>query len=258
MSGSVQFRLNAESVRWLVLLPRWSLLVAFASLALAAVLIGAVGLRASDLAQGPEYIELLQAVRSPTLYRLGWMIDAFVWLLIGGSLMILGHILHRQSPIIATLIVISGIAQVIGFLGTLTRLHGTLDLALVYSMSTIDQRYAILDEYSDLWRVIMSYFLVPLFFSGVGYLLAARKYFTLVGFPRWLAAWFAIPGLLAFTQFSVVALGMPKVEALNYIGVGFGNIALNSTVAFVLWQPSRNLITSLSTFEEIHIYDGIC
>jgi hypothetical protein len=211
---------------------------------------GVLGQQASDMAQGSENIELFQAVRNPAMYRLGWMIDAFIWLLIGGSLFILGCILRLRFPIVATFITISGIAQLIGFLGTLIRLHGTLDLALAYSATSTDQQYAILNDYNDLWCVIKAHFHVPLLFSGLGYLLAARSYSTLKGFPQWLAAWLAIPGLLGLTQFVIIGFGWPKMDVLNYIGVGLGNIALNIAIAIVLWQPSKTLMGDLSTHSD--------
>ena len=77
---------DAEVAVWLRLLPRWSLTVGLATLLLPIVLFGGIGQEAGDTAHGLEYVELLQAVRSPVLFRIGWIIDALIWLLIGGSL----------------------------------------------------------------------------------------------------------------------------------------------------------------------------
>ena len=68
----------AESARWLRFLPRWSLAVGLFTLALPITIFGGIGFIATDSALGSDYIELLQAVRTPAMFRLGWTIDAII------------------------------------------------------------------------------------------------------------------------------------------------------------------------------------
>src|SRR5258707_14034228 len=96
------------SARWLVFLPRWSLVAGLVILALPIVIFGGIGKLASDNALGAEYAELLQAVRSPGMYRLGMTLDAVGWLMIGGSLLTLAGILRRPAPLRANLIAARG------------------------------------------------------------------------------------------------------------------------------------------------------
>ena len=142
------------------------------------------------------------------------------WPLIGGILLILGGILRRHSPISAVFIGVCWIAQLIGFLGALIRVPGTSDLAIVYAFANPDQQLTILNSCTDLYRLINSHYHVAVLFSGVGYLLAAVSFFSLKGFPRWIAAGMAIPGLLGLVQFVIVALGLPFYRPLNFIGIG--------------------------------------
>ena len=174
------------------------------------------------------------------------MIDAIVWFLIGGSLLALGGSVRSHAPIAAVFIGVSGIAQLVGMLGGLLRLHGTTDLALAYASAAPDQQQAVLNSYLDLWRVIDSHFHVGVLFSGVGFSVAAWSFFSLEGFPSWLAAGLAIPGLLGLAQFLIVALGLPFSRPLNLVGVGLGNVALNFAIAGALWHPSRTLICAVS------------
>jgi hypothetical protein len=237
--------IELEPVRWFMLLPRWSLIVALFTLTLPVLILVVIGQQPDDIALGLEYVELLQAVRSPIAFRLGWAVDAIIWLLLGGSLLIMGGSLRRKDPIMAVMIGVSGIAQLIGFLGTLIRLQGTMDLALIYSSVSPDQQGAVLNSYLDLWRIIRPHFSVPLLFSGLGFLLAAHCFFTVRSFPRWLAIWIAIPGILGISQFIITMVGLPKLEMLNFIGVGLGNIGLNLAIAIILWRPSDSIYAAL-------------
>ena len=72
-----------EPFRWLHFLPRWSLIVALATLALAIVFMVGLGQHTSDNTLGAEYTELLQAVRIPGIFRALWTIDALIWLMLG-------------------------------------------------------------------------------------------------------------------------------------------------------------------------------
>jgi hypothetical protein len=242
----VQHRqIEPEPTRWFRLLPRWSLMVAVFTVALSVLILVFIGQQPQDSALGPEYVELLQAVRSPIAFRLGWTVDAIIWLFLGGSLLIMGGSLRRKAPIMAVIIGVSGIAQLIGFLGTLMRLQGTMDLAITYSSATPDLQGAVLNSYLDLWRIIRSHFSVPLLFSGLGFLLAAYCFFTVRGFPRWLAIWMAIPGILGLSQFIIMLAGLPKLHVLNLIGVGLGNIGLNLAITIALWRPSNSIYSAL-------------
>jgi hypothetical protein len=240
---------EVEVSPWLEFLPKWSLTLALATLSLPIVLVVAVGQESGDTVHGLAYIELLQAVRSPVLFRIGWIIDALIWLLIGGSLIILGILLRRRNPVISMFIQISGLAQLIGFLGTLIRLSGTLDLAGTYIVAPVNEQIVILHGYDILWRVIEPHLQVPLLFSGIGYALAAYGYFAVKGFPKWLAIWLLVPGLLGLTQFVIIVSGLPKLNILNYLGVVLGNIALNAAIAIALWHPSKELFFALSANE---------
>ena len=60
-------QINDVSTRWLLFLPRWSLVAGLVILALPIVIFGGVGQQPSDNAFGEEYAELLQAARSPAM-----------------------------------------------------------------------------------------------------------------------------------------------------------------------------------------------
>ena len=241
------FEQNAsEPVRWLRLVPRWSLMVALVTAAIPIVLFGAVGQQASDNALGTEYVELLQALRNPGMFRLGWSLDAVVWLLIGGSLLALAGILRRHAPIRAILIAACGMAQLMGTLGGFIRLNGTSDIAALYATASPERQAVLLDSYLNLWRVINSHYHVAVFLLGPGFLLAAWSLFSLRGFPRWLAAWVVLPGMLALAQFVLVAAGSPFSRPLNILDAVVGNFALNLALAVALWRPSTTLVTSVA------------
>jgi len=236
----------AEPVRWLRLLPRWSLVAGFVILALPVVLFGGVGQQASDNALGADYAELLQAIRSPGMYRLGTTLDAVGWLMIGGSLLILAGILRRHAPRRATFIAACGIAQLTGSLGGFMRLNGISDLAVHYANTAPNQQAILLESYLNLWRVINSQFHAGNLLQGAGFLLAAWAVFSLSGFPRWLAIGLALPGLLPLVQFILVAAGAPFSLSLIIFHVIVGTVALDFAMAIALWRPSPKLVSAVA------------
>ena len=215
------------------------------TLTLPLVLYGGVGQQAADTALGAAYVELLQAVRSPGMYRVGWTLDALVWLMIGGSLLTLAGILRSHAPIQSIFIATCGIAQVTGSLGSFLRLNGISDLAARYATTALDQQAVLRESYLNLWRVINSCYHVGILLQGVGFLLAASGVFSLRGFPRWLAVWLALLGVLAVVQFILVAAGTPFSRPLNIFGVIVGNVALNIALAIALWCPSPTLVAAI-------------
>lgn len=235
----------AEAVRWLRFLPRWSLLVGLATLTLPIVFVVGIGQQDSDDALGAIFVELLQAVRSPGMFRLGWTLDAIVWLLIGGSLLTLAGTLRRHAPVRGGFIAACGVAQVIGAAASLLRLNGIGDLAGLYAAAATAEQALYLSAHLNLWRVINALNHTGVLLQGTGFLLAAWAAFSLRGFPRWLAAWLALPGILSVVQFVLVAAGAPFWRPLNILGL-VGNIALNFAMAVSLWRPSSTLVSAVA------------
>jgi len=237
---------DSETTRWLRLLPRWSLVAGLVILALPVVIFGGVGQQASDNVLGAEYAELLQAIRNPGMYRVGMTLDAVGWLMIGGSLLILAGILRRHAPIRAIFIAACGIAQLTGSLGGFMRLNGISDLAVHYATAAPDQRAVLLESYLNLWRVVNSQFHAGNLLQGAGFLLVAWAVFSLSGFPRWLAIWLALPGLLPLVQFILVAAGTPFSLPLIIFHVIVGTVAMNFAIAIALWRPSPTLVSAVA------------
>lgn len=239
-------QINAVATRWLRFLPRWSLVAALVILALPIVIFGGVGQQPSDNALGAEYAELLQAARSPAMYRLGMTFDALGWLMIGGSLLTWAAVLSRRAPIQAVFIAACGIGQLTGVLGGFMRLNGVSELAKLYTAALPEQQTIVLRSYLDLWAVINSHFHAGNLIQGVGFLLVAWAAFSLTGFPRWLAVWLALPGLLPLVQFVLVAAGAPFSLPLIIFHVMVGVVALNFALAVALWRPSLKSVSAVA------------
>jgi hypothetical protein len=235
-----------EPVRWLRFLPRWSLIVGLVSLTLPFVFIGGVGQQASDSALGAVYVELFQAVRSPVIYRVGWIIDAIIWLMLGGNLVALAGILRFHAPIKATFITICGIAQLFGTLGSFMRLDGISDIAAHYATASSNQQVILREFYLHLWRTIDASNYIGVGLQGVGFLLVAWGVFSLRGFPRWLSIWLVLPGSVAIVQFILFITGASYLFVLNIIGLIGGNIALNIAITLALWRPPITLISAVA------------
>ncbi len=240
-------RTNTIYVPSLRFLSRWSLLTALVVVALFVVFFGGIGMSASDSTLGQQYTELMQAVRSPVLYRIFTIFDALGWLIIGGSLVVMAAFASPHAPTQAALIVACGAGQLIGSLGGFMRLDGITDLAARYAASTPDQQAAVLQSYLDLQRIIGAHFHAGNLIQGVGFLLVAVATFSLVGFPRWLAVWFAVPGLLPLIQFGIVAAGSAFLFPILLLHLIIGIFGLHIALALTFWRPSSALVSRLSS-----------
>jgi len=236
----------AEPLGWLRFLSRWSLVVGLVVLALPLLYFRGAAQQSSGSPLGAEYAELMQAIRSPALYRMTWIFDALIWLMIGITLLALAGILRRHAPMRASFIGACGIAQFTGSVAGFVRLTGISGLAAHYPSAVPDQQAVLLQSYLNLWPVINSLYLVGTLLQGVGFLLAAWGVSSLRGFPRWLAIWLALPGLLAVLQFIIVTAGAPFSRPLNFIAVVVGTFGLNLAIAVGLWRPSSTLASAVA------------
>lgn len=239
---------EAEPVRWLRFLPRWSLLLAIAALSLPIAFVAGLGQHAADQARGPLYVELLQAARSPSMFRLAWTIDALIWLMLGVSLLTFAGLLRRHVVILAPIIAGCGVAQLFGAYGSFLRLDGISDLAVAFAAAPAEHQILLEESYLALARIIDAANHLGVLLQGLGFLLVAGSLFSLRGFPRWLAVWLFVPALLSITQFGLFLTGAPYQFVLNLIGLVGGNIALNFAIALALWRPSSALVEAVAGF----------
>ncbi len=135
---------NDQTEYWLRFLSRWALVTGLAGAALLVVFIGGIGFSPSDTALGSEYTELMQAVRSPVLYRAAMMLDASGWALMAGVLLKVAMIVRQQAPIRAVLIAACAVGLVSGVLGGFMRLIGVSQLASMYAAATSSQQSGVL------------------------------------------------------------------------------------------------------------------
>ena len=235
-----------EPLRWLKFLPRVAVFNASGAIILSIAFMAGIGQQTSDEALGLEYVELLQAIREPVLFRTAWIIDAIIWIMIGITLLSISGILRYQAPLKARFISVCGGMQAFGALGSFLRLDGISDIATRYILAPSNHQAELLDSYLELGRVINSANHLAVFFQAIGYLLAAWALYSLRGFPRWLAAWFWLPGLLSIAQFGIFIAGAEYLFLINVLGLIGGSIALNIATAIALWRPGKELISTLS------------
>lgn len=226
-----------ETARWLRFLARWALVMVLLGLGLVIVDLGGIGFAASDNALGAEYAELLQAVRAPGLYRLAMTFDTSGWLMMGGGLVILAGIVWQRSPIRALLIAACGVGALTGILGGAMRLVGISDLATHYASATTTQQAGLLQAMLALHETIGAFFVAGNFLVGAGYLLVASVAFELAAFPRWLASWFVLAGVLSLVQGTTSALGAFSFLILLPTVI-IGVLGLHAALAVTFWHPS--------------------
>jgi len=196
-----------QTERWWRFLSRWALVAGLAGVGLLVVYIGGVGIAPSDAALGPEFTELMQAVRSPALYRVATLLDALGWALMAGVLLSVAMIVRHYAPIRAVLIAACAIGLISGVLGGFMRLVGLSQLAGMYAAATPAQQSGVLAATLTLENVIAANFAAGDLLAGVAFVLAAWSLAAIAGFPRWLALWLGLVGILSLVLFVVAATG---------------------------------------------------
>ncbi len=207
----------------------------------------AAGAAAGDNTLGREYAGLWQAVRSPVVYRLAWVSESLSWLMVGATLIIFGGLFARRAPIRAACIAVCGIGQLLGSLGAFL-LSGVSDLATRYANAAPNQQAALLQSFLDLQAAIHSPFTVGILLQGAGFLTVAWVAWEWMRFPRWLAVWLAIPGLIGLVLFVLGATDAPSalvilILVLHDIGLMSAHVA----VAVTCWRPSASPVSEAST-----------
>jgi len=232
---------NHLAARLLTLLSRWSLATALMILVTMFLYMG-VGFSATDSALGPEYAELMPAVRSPVLYRLQTLSEGLYWLLIGGTLIIFAGTFTRRAPIRAGFMAACGIGQLTGALGSFMRAHAISDIAARYAIAAPNQQAALLQSLLDLDRVIEPHYTLSTLCLGAGFLLVAGVAWKWSGFPRWLAVWLGIGGVLGLVLFGLRAAGSLSALVLPAILVDVMVLLVQYVaLAIALWRPSSHL-----------------
>jgi len=167
-----------------------------------------------------DFVELIAATKVPGLFRLTMVLDASVWLAIGGFLVAFAILFSRKLPAFSVVIAASGvIALVSGFAGAFIRLEGTLHLAASYLAASESGHAAILQSFLDLQSTINAHFDAGSWIYAIAYLIVASLIWKQADFPRWiaipltLAAVFTLTGnlmtlILGESQFVVFFLAL--------------------------------------------------
>lgn len=229
--------MSSDTGRWLRFLSRWALVTVLMSLGLFAVFFGGIGFQPSDNALGAEYTDLMQAVRSPAFYRLFTVFDALSWLMMGGTLLALASVIRSHGPIRAALIAACGIGMLTGVLGGFMRLVGIGALATQYAAALPTQQSALLPSALALYEIISAHFVAGDLLHAAGCLLVASAAFALPAFPRWLAGWFILAGILDMLQGTTSGLGAFFFPVL-LLTVVVGVMGLHVAIAVAFWRVS--------------------
>jgi hypothetical protein len=234
------------TARLSLLASRWSLVTALLILASNAFYLAA-GSAATDNALGQGYAALRQAIHSPVLYRLAWASESLAWLMIGGTLIIFAGLFAHRAPICAACIAVCGIGQLLTSLGAFS-LSSVSGLATRYATAAPNQQAALLQSFLDLQGLTHSAYAVGCLLQGVGFLLVAWVAWEWMGFPRWLAVWLAIPGLLGLGYFVVSATDAPSAFVFPIIILDvIGLIGVYVAVAVTFWRPLSTLASGVTS-----------
>ncbi len=240
------YSLNQDNLsdRLFVLLSRWSLVAALSVPAYFA-LYAVVGAAASNNTLGQQYGGLVQAIRSPILYRLAWLSESLSWLLVGGTLIIFALIFARRAVVRAAFIAACGVGQLTGSFGVFL-LSGFSNLAARYTTAPTEQQAFLLQAFLDLRPIIGSPVAIGCLLQGAGFLLVAWVAWEWMGFPRLLAVWLAIPGVLGLALFILIAAEAPAtlmvpILLLHDIALIIACVA----VAVTFWRRSAKLVADV-------------
>ncbi len=224
--------------RWFKFLSRWALLAGLVNVGLF-LFYGLWFVPASQDSPLPaQYEELSAAISDPSLHRITIALDVAAWLALGVFLIALAAVLVRWAPVRSVFIAACGVGAVAGLFGAFARLDGVSDLAARYGSATPDQQEALLRSYLDLQQVINSAFTTGGLLWGIALVLVASVAWRAAGFPRWLAALIAVPGILNVTgNVFWTVTSTPALDGLVFAAVLLLPV-IYFTVAGVFWRRS--------------------
>lgn len=241
----MSLRIDVDEAAWLRFLSRWALIPPLAMIGAMIAFQVAPGGPAFRPTAGPEadlhqdvYFNLVAAGRNPAVYRLGVALFALLFLGIGGTLLTLAGVLARRAPLRAAFLAACGVGQVAGVLGAFLRLGVTADLGARYAAATPDQRAPLLALFRAFNQADTVQTYVGLGLYAAGLLLVASGAFSLVGFPRWLAIWSALAGVLGLAFAAVFFAGGSLVPFFPGIvlQLAVGILGLHLAIAAAFWR----------------------
>lgn len=233
-------------------LSRWALFGALAEVGLVVMMMAVVMPAAQGSGLSDDFLELIAASKIPSLYRLTMVLDASVWVALGGLLVGYAILLSKYQPLKSMLVASCGIAQVSGFTGALIRLEGTTRLAGNTLSAASSQQVGILQAYLNLQTIFNAHFDSGLLYA-IAFLLLATSAWRMSEIPRWLALMLGLAGLFNLANDSLALAGSGYqfmlfflallAEILTFIGTGL-----------VFWRAPQT--QRISEVEELHVSTG--
>lgn len=224
---------------WERFLGLWGLVMAALSLALVVTALGVVGFADSDSARGEQYAELLQAARAPIGYRLYTLFDGLGWAAIGVSLVALGAITRRTSPVLSGLAIAAGICQVLGSTGGFLRMVGTGELGRSFGSADSSAQTALMNQFDAIAAVVNALFTLGDVLQGAGWLMVGVAVLAAGRLPRWLAYLLLAAGVTSSLLGWTTIVGLPFFFPMLLVHVTLLLPAIGIGLAVTLWWRQR-------------------
>ncbi len=219
-------------------LSRWALIAALVYLGLfIAFFMAFPTMQNSGLSD--EYNELALAAHNPSLFKLTVGLSLLYWIMIGGFLIMCALLLYRPARIQSSLIMVSGVGQILGVIGALMSLSGVTNIAARYLTASSNQQTGLLQEYIHLRLSYTTYYEVSGALWAVALLMiawaawSAREFF-----PRWLAIIFGVGGLIGALNFASIIIARkydaPVMAELSLLSIFFA-------VAVAFWRRASRV-----------------
>lgn len=217
---------------------RWALFGGLAELALLVMMMAFVMPASQGSGLSDDFMELVAAGRIPGVYRLAIILDASVWLAIGGLLVAFGILFFRTHPLKSVWIAAGGLAQVTGFTGAFLRLEGTGGLAGNYLSAAPDQQARILRSYLDLQTAFNAHFDAGSLIYALSFLLVSIVIWKTNTFPRWYGFLLALVGTLNLAN-DVINLASGGYQFMLFFLALLAEIATFISTSVVFWQRKQ-------------------
>lgn len=215
------------------LLGRYSI-VAAVMIALLPLTFPLVAPQPGDAAYGPDLGLLLQASRWPLGFRVHMVFETTLWIMVAGTFILVAHVVRRQAPRRASLLLVCAAGQAIGAFGGMVRLDVMAALGARYAGAAAAVQQQISASFLDVAALVNVCSHAGSLFQGLGFLAAATALGRTPGFPRAIARWMYLPAVIPLVQVVVVATGRPFVLPLLLLHVIVGLVLLHGAMAWSL------------------------
>lgn len=122
--------------------------------------------------------------------------ETMLWVMVAGTFLLVAHLVFRDRPRRAALLLLCAAGQVTGVVGGLLRMDMIGDLGVRFAGADATARDVIEASFVQVASMVNAYSHAASLIQAIGFVAAASVFCALPGFPRLVSRWMYLSGTL--------------------------------------------------------------